>query len=86
MRFHVFREMQEARLRPDRFSIISTLGACSLECLLRYGKEIHGQAIRSRFELDVMVQTSLVDMYGKCGRVDYAERLWWEIRRCITTS
>lgn len=77
--FSCFREMQEARLRPDRFSIISTLGACSLECLLRYGKEIHGQAIRSRFELDVMVQTSLVDMYGKCGRVDYAERLFKRI-------
>lgn len=74
-----FREMQEVGLRPDRFSIISILGACSLECLLRYGKEIHGQVIRSRFELDVMVQTSLVDMYGKCGRVDYAETLFERI-------
>ncbi|XP_057501463.1 pentatricopeptide repeat-containing protein At4g35130, chloroplastic isoform X2 [Actinidia eriantha] len=72
-----FREVQElVGLRPDRFSTISALGACSLEGTLRCGKEIHGLTIRSGFEWDVMVQTSLVDMYTKCGRVDYAERLF----------
>lgn len=55
--FFCLQKMQEVGLRPDRFSIISTLGACSLEYLLRYGKEIHDQVIRSRFEMDVMVQT-----------------------------
>ena len=71
-----FWEMQAHGMRPDRFSMISALGACSLDCCLRSGKEIHCQVLRCGLELDVMVQTSLLDMYGKCGRMDYAERLF----------
>ncbi|XAR72676.1 hypothetical protein NMG60_11019396 [Bertholletia excelsa] len=71
-----FQEMLLVGFRPDRFSTISALGACSIECNLRYGKEIHGQAIRNAFVLDVKVQTSLIDMYGKCGSVHHAERLF----------
>ncbi|PON45051.1 DYW domain containing protein [Parasponia andersonii] len=72
-------DMQVLRMKPDRFSMISTINACSMERLLRSGKEIHCQVLKCGFELDVMVQTSLLDMYSKCGRVDYAERLFREI-------
>ncbi|XP_059647433.1 pentatricopeptide repeat-containing protein At4g35130, chloroplastic [Cornus florida] len=71
-----FREMHSFGMQSDRFSMISSLGASSLECCLLNGKEIHCQVIRSGFELDLMVQTSLIDMYGKCGAVDNAERLF----------
>ncbi|KAL7237080.1 hypothetical protein ACSBR1_020201 [Camellia fascicularis] len=74
-----FQEMLAVGLRADRFSVISSLGACSLECTLQCGKEIHGQAIRSGFESDVMVQTSVVDMYAKCSRVDYADTFFQTI-------
>ncbi|RVW96711.1 Pentatricopeptide repeat-containing protein, chloroplastic [Vitis vinifera] len=74
-----FREMQASGIKLDRFSVIGILGACSPEGFLRNGKEIHCQMMRSRLELDVMVQTSLVDMYAKCGRMDYAERLFDQI-------
>ncbi|KAK9287040.1 hypothetical protein L1049_015448 [Liquidambar formosana] len=76
-----FQRMQAFGIKPDRFSIIHILGACSLECSLRNGKEIHCQVIRSGFKSDVMVQTSLIDMYGKCGKVDYAERSFYRISR-----
>ncbi|KAJ7967122.1 Pentatricopeptide repeat-containing protein [Quillaja saponaria] len=71
-----FREMLVLGIQPDRFSIVNSLVACSLECCLHSGKEIHCVVLRHAIESDVMVQTSLVDMYGKCGRVDYAERLF----------
>nr|XP_023879619.1 pentatricopeptide repeat-containing protein At4g35130, chloroplastic-like [Quercus suber]POE76647.1 pentatricopeptide repeat-containing protein, chloroplastic [Quercus suber] len=71
-----FYEMQALGMKPDRFSVISALGACSLEYRLHSGKEIHCQVLKCGFELDVMVQTSIIDMYGKCGRMDYAERLF----------
>ncbi|XVE93908.1 hypothetical protein REPUB_Repub01dG0234900 [Reevesia pubescens] len=63
-------------IRPDRFSFISGLGACAIEGCGRNGKEIHCQVIRSGFEMDLMVETSLIDMYGKCGNVDYGERVF----------
>ncbi|KAG6653559.1 pentatricopeptide repeat-containing protein At4g35130, chloroplastic [Carya illinoinensis] len=71
-----FFEMQALGMKPDRISMISALGACSLGCCLQSGKETHCQVLRCGFELDYMVQTSLIDMYGKCGRMDYAERLF----------
>ncbi|KAF5449027.1 hypothetical protein F2P56_029515 [Juglans regia] len=71
-----FFEMQALGMKPDRISMISALGACSLDCCLQSGKEIHCRVLRCGFELDYMVQTSLIDMYGKCGRMDYAERLF----------
>ncbi|GAV79256.1 PPR domain-containing protein/PPR_2 domain-containing protein/DYW_deaminase domain-containing protein [Cephalotus follicularis] len=71
-----FREMLVFGMRHDKLSMISALGACSLERFPQSGRAIHGQVIKSGFEMDIMVQTSLIDMYGKCGEVDYAERLF----------
>ncbi|KAJ6765862.1 PENTATRICOPEPTIDE REPEAT-CONTAINING PROTEIN [Salix purpurea] len=71
-----FKEMLRLGNKADRFGMISALGACSIEHCLRIGMEIHCQVIRSELELDIMVQTSLIDMYGKCGEVDYAERVF----------
>ncbi|KAI3446289.1 hypothetical protein Pfo_002954 [Paulownia fortunei] len=69
-----FQKMQKFGLKLDRFTYISALGACALEhCLLR-GKEIFCQVLRNGLELDSMIQSSLIDMFGKCGEVDYAER------------
>ncbi|KAJ4715941.1 Pentatricopeptide repeat-containing protein [Melia azedarach] len=71
-----FKEMQKYGMKHDRFSLISGLGASSTVGCLKCGKEIHCQVIRSGLEMDFMVQTSLLDMYGKCGKVDYAERVF----------
>ncbi|OMP09714.1 hypothetical protein COLO4_05202 [Corchorus olitorius] len=70
------REMVSIGIRPDRFSFISSLGACSVEGFGRNGKEIHCQVIRDGIDMDVMVETSLINMYGKCGNMDYAERVF----------
>ncbi|KAI4297805.1 hypothetical protein L6164_037670 [Bauhinia variegata] len=71
-----FREMLQVGIRPDRFSMISALNACSLGLYASTGKELYCIALRLGFELDVMIQTSLIDMYGKCGKLDYAERVF----------
>ncbi|KAE8698751.1 Pentatricopeptide repeat-containing protein [Hibiscus syriacus] len=70
------REMVSVGIRPDSFSFISSFGACSVEGCGRNGKEIHCQVIRNGFEMDPRVETSLIDMYGKCRNVIYAERVF----------
>ncbi|KAE8690694.1 Pentatricopeptide repeat-containing protein [Hibiscus syriacus] len=70
------REMVSVGIRPDSFSFISGLGACSVEGFGRNGKEVHCQVIRNGFEMDPRVETSLIDMYGKCGNAIYAERVF----------
>ncbi|GFP89073.1 pentatricopeptide repeat-containing protein at4g35130 chloroplastic [Phtheirospermum japonicum] len=69
-------KMQKSGLKPDRFSYISALGACALERYLLTGKEIFCQVLRNRLELDSMIQSSVIDMFGKCGEVDYAENFF----------
>ncbi|XP_019435408.1 PREDICTED: pentatricopeptide repeat-containing protein At4g35130, chloroplastic [Lupinus angustifolius] len=71
-----FREMLRQQIRPDKFSLIIALNVCSLCVYCSGGREIHCFALKSGFALDVMVQTSLVDTYCKCGMLSYAERVF----------
>ncbi|KAL8110342.1 pentatricopeptide repeat-containing protein At1g43980, mitochondrial [Apium graveolens] len=68
--FEVFRRMQSEGVRPSGFtySILVSCVGCG-----RWGKEIHGNMIRSGVDLcNVVVGNSLIDMYGKLGLLDYA--------------
>jgi len=38
--------------------------------------EMHAFGIKSHLESDVVVESALVDMYSKCGRVDYASKVF----------
>ncbi|XP_047322369.1 pentatricopeptide repeat-containing protein At4g35130, chloroplastic [Impatiens glandulifera] len=68
------RKMQAAGMKPDKFTAISILGSCCFKQMLHYGKEIHCRVIRKGLESDLKVQTSLVDMYLKCGCINYAKK------------
>ncbi|CAL9228063.1 unnamed protein product [Arabidopsis halleri] len=73
----LFKEMLKFGFKPDRFSTMSALGACSHVYSPKMGKELHCHAVRSRIETgDVMVMTSILDMYSKYGVVSYAERIF----------
>ncbi|KAH7671797.1 TPR-like protein [Dioscorea alata] len=53
--------------------VASVLSVCARSKNLKYGREIHGHAIRSAgFESGVLLPTALVDMYSKCGDLDSA--------------
>lgn len=71
-----FLEMQKHGMMPDRYSLIGILGTVSVQGCLLNGKEIHSQVLKIGYELDIMVETSLIDMYCKCGQMDSAERLF----------
>ncbi|KAI3694302.1 hypothetical protein L1987_77266 [Smallanthus sonchifolius] len=78
-------KMQRQRIQPDRFTIVSALHAASLVCSLNKGKEIHALVIKSKLQCNEMVQTSLIDMYGKCGGICYAERVF-NMSSCIRVA
>lgn len=56
-------------LIPDGFTFGTLLSACANLGLLRQGKEVHGKLVGLGFCGNVVVQSSLLDMYGKCGDV-----------------
>ncbi|QHO08360.1 Pentatricopeptide repeat-containing protein [Arachis hypogaea] len=47
-----------------------------LQARIRPNKEVHCYAFKMGFASDVMVQTSLLDMYSKCRLLSYAERIF----------
>lgn len=70
-----FHEMQSAGggvVRPDKITIASILSACASLGALDHGEWVHTYLSRSGIECDLVIQTALIDMYGKCGAVDRA--------------
>ncbi|XP_057829850.2 putative pentatricopeptide repeat-containing protein At3g23330 [Cryptomeria japonica] len=74
--FKLLNWMQGLGLRADNIIVPSVLKACAGLTALEKGKEVHGYIIRNEFELDIVVENALVDMYAKCGFVEYARQVF----------
>ncbi|XP_011624337.1 pentatricopeptide repeat-containing protein At1g11290, chloroplastic [Amborella trichopoda] len=68
--------MREKGERPDSITLVTILPACAHLELLKLGKSIHGFSIRSGFNYMVNVGTAIVDMYTKCGCIDFARKVF----------
>ncbi|CAA6654259.1 unnamed protein product [Spirodela intermedia] len=65
-----FERMQFAGTAPNRVTVVNAVAACAARGALEMGVWIHDYVRRRGWELDVVMGTSLVDMYGKCGRAE----------------
>ncbi|GMH26574.1 hypothetical protein Nepgr_028417 [Nepenthes gracilis] len=68
-------------ITPNQGTWVSVLPAYSHLGALQQGMKIHGHVIKTHLHSDVFVGTCLVDMYGKCGRLDDAMSLFSEVPR-----
>ncbi|XP_028804619.1 pentatricopeptide repeat-containing protein At2g02750 [Neltuma alba] len=71
-----FRKMMLASVAPSLKILTSLLSACSDLSALRYGKEIHGLALRIDINEDEFLATALIDMYMKCGHSSWARGIY----------
>jgi len=62
--------------RLDHFIFATVLSACASVATLERGMEVHACEIRAGLEFDIVVGSAIVDMYAKCGRIDYASRFF----------
>ncbi|CAA0830475.1 Putative pentatricopeptide repeat-containing protein [Striga hermonthica] len=62
--------------RLDLFTFATVLSACASVATLEHGMEIHACAVKARLASDVVIGSALVDMYAKCGRIEYASRFF----------
>ncbi|CAK7322466.1 unnamed protein product [Dovyalis caffra] len=69
--------MMQRGQRLDCFTFATVLSACASVATLECGMEVHACAIRACLESDVVIGSALVDMYSKCGRIDYASRFFY---------
>uniref|UniRef100_J3MMD7 DYW domain-containing protein n=1 Tax=Oryza brachyantha TaxID=4533 RepID=J3MMD7_ORYBR len=68
----IFCQMLQAGVRPVPVTFSSLLPACGNLALSRLGKQLHAYLIRARFNDNIFISSSLIDMYCKCGNVSIA--------------
>ncbi|KAJ0054473.1 hypothetical protein Pint_00460 [Pistacia integerrima] len=74
--FRVYDLMLLEGQKGDEFTFSSLLNACGTLRSSELGRQIHGLIIKQFFDLDVSVASALVHMYGKCGNIDDARRVF----------
>lgn len=72
----VFSEMQVENLRHNKFVLPSILKSCAHLLDQRTGEKIHAVILRYNFEADAFTNSSLIDMYSKCGEIGKARRVF----------
>lgn len=73
----LFHDMQvRYGVEPNKVSLVSILPACSSAASLTGGKQIHGFAIRKELNCEPSLCNALIDMYSKCGSLNWARRVF----------
>ncbi|KAI5419716.1 putative pentatricopeptide repeat-containing protein [Lathyrus oleraceus] len=75
----VFKDMVNGGFRPDNYTYPCVLKACSCSDSLSYGLLIHGAVLKVRMDLNLFVGNGLIAMYGKCGCLVEARRVFDEM-------
>ncbi|CAK9136251.1 unnamed protein product [Ilex paraguariensis] len=71
----LFREMQKLEFNdvmPNEFTMSVVFSACGRLGALEHGKWAHAYVDKCGMKVDVVLGTSLIDMYAKCGSIDRA--------------
>ncbi|KAL5228052.1 hypothetical protein ABZP36_016317 [Zizania latifolia] len=76
-----FRRMLAASVAPNRVTMVAALGACAAHCAVDTGIWIHEYVQKQGWEMDVVLGTALVDMYGKCGQASDGMRVFSEMTK-----
>ena len=78
---HCFEQMQQEGISPDAFAYVCILKTYANIGASEKGKEIHARIAvgEGLIEKNVLVGTSLVDMYAKCGKLAKAQEMLDEI-------
>lgn len=72
----LFAKMMALRVKPDQFTFSSCLRACAGIAALEHGKQIHAHLITVGLRPNSVVVSSLVDMYSKCGCLQFGEQVF----------
>ncbi|MED6212852.1 hypothetical protein PIB30_087427, partial [Stylosanthes scabra] len=75
----LFSKLHRFGMNPDLFTFSSALCVCSRMPALEQGEQIYAQAIKTGFLSEVVVGSSLINMYNKCGSIERASKAFLEM-------
>ena len=72
-----FKQMNDARVRPNGVTYVCILKACGIVGSLEIGEAIHAELRKQGLlEKDVVLGNALIDMYSKCGVPEKAQEVF----------
>ncbi|KAG9447368.1 hypothetical protein H6P81_013496 [Aristolochia fimbriata] len=77
--FEFFHQMQRENVRPNEYTLVSLLIACTKLGSAKLGSWVHEYAKREGFKMGFFLGTALIDMYSKCGSIDDALKVFNEM-------
>ncbi|KAK1285112.1 Pentatricopeptide repeat-containing protein [Acorus calamus] len=78
--FEILREMSTRGFRPTVATLVTTIATAADAAMLPQGREIHGHGVRMGFVSQDKVNTALVDMYAKSGRLGVARTVFERLK------
>ncbi|XVF06245.1 hypothetical protein REPUB_Repub06bG0031100 [Reevesia pubescens] len=72
----LFGQMQEEGVAANSITLVSLVHSCAHLGSLKKGRSVHAHLFRRRYAFDVVNRTALIDMYAKCGKINYAEKVF----------
>ncbi|KAK4780642.1 hypothetical protein SAY87_016748 [Trapa incisa] len=72
----LFHEMLRAGAKPNQFTLVSALSACANLVALDQGRWIHVYIDKSKIKMNERLLASLIDMYAKCGELEFAFKVF----------
>lgn len=75
----LFDRMQQEGVLPDAVAITSILSACASQAALVRGEQIHACLVGGGLELDVVIGNALLSMYGRCGSLKDALKMFYKM-------
>ncbi|CAA2933902.1 pentatricopeptide repeat-containing At1g31430 [Olea europaea subsp. europaea] len=82
----LFREMQMARVKPDKFTLVALLTGCAQLGALEQGEWIHTFLVENRILVDRVIGTALIEMYAKCGCLEKSLEIFHSLKEKDTAS
>ncbi|XP_021745547.1 pentatricopeptide repeat-containing protein At4g18520, chloroplastic-like [Chenopodium quinoa] len=79
--FSLFSEMLMHEYVPNEHTICSVLKVCGEEKALKFGRQLHGIAVKKLINNDVYIGTSLLDMYARCGEIEDSRKVFDGMKR-----
>ncbi|KAJ7518193.1 hypothetical protein O6H91_21G058700 [Diphasiastrum complanatum] len=76
---HLYEKMQKEGIVPNRVTFVSILKVCGILGVLDLGKVIHSQIMKNGLEFDAIIGNSLIGMYGKCGCIEEAHKVFLKL-------
>lgn len=76
----IFKNLKQRGTALDYVTLLSVIRACASSVSIRRAHLIHGITLRSLPELNVALETALLDLYVKCGSIRSARRVFDQMR------